>query len=87
MAVSLLSTKLHIPQLRQNAILRPRLTSKLLSSLEQPGSFGLLSGPAGFGKTRLLTEFVSMCGKSVAYFTSYPVRHFTLYPKRDFITS
>jgi ATP/maltotriose-dependent transcriptional regulator MalT len=49
MAVALLSTKLHIPQLRQNAILRPRLANKLVSSIEQAGSFVLLSGPAGFG--------------------------------------
>ncbi len=67
MAVSLLAIKLHIPKLRQNAILRPRLANKLLGSIEQAGSFVLLSGPAGFGKTTLLTEFVSKCVKSAAW--------------------
>jgi LuxR family maltose regulon positive regulatory protein len=59
MSISLLSTKLYIPPARLNAIARSRLTEKLLTSLNQPGSFVLLSGPAGFGKTTLLSEFVA----------------------------
>ncbi|HEX7568553.1 MAG TPA: AAA family ATPase, partial [Anaerolineaceae bacterium] len=59
MSVSLLSTKLYILPARLNAIARSRLTEKLLTSLNQPGSFVLLSGPAGFGKTTLLSEFVA----------------------------
>lgn len=39
--------------------MRPRLTGKLLSGVQRPGSFILLSGPAGFGKTTLLSEFVA----------------------------
>lgn len=59
MSVTLLSTKLYIPPARPNAIARPRLTEKIIASLSQPGSFVLLSGPAGFGKTTLLSELVS----------------------------
>ena len=67
MPVSLLSTKLHIPSPRQNAVARPRLVQKLLASMEQPGSFVLLSGPAGFGKTTLLSEFVTEFQMPVAW--------------------
>ncbi len=67
MSVSLLSTKLYIPPARANAIARPRLTGKLLTGLNQPGSFTLLSGPAGFGKTTLLSEFVAQLQRAVAW--------------------
>jgi LuxR family maltose regulon positive regulatory protein len=43
------------------------LTQKLLSGLEQPGSFALISGPAGFGKTTLLGEFVAELKRPVAW--------------------
>jgi LuxR family maltose regulon positive regulatory protein len=59
MTVPLLSTKLHIPRARANHVSRPRLTEKLLASVERSGSFALLSGPAGSGKTTMLCEFVA----------------------------
>ncbi len=67
MSTSLLSTKLYIPPARLNGVSRPRLTAKLLAVLDQPGSFGLLSGPAGFGKTTLLSEFVAALRQPVAW--------------------
>ena len=67
MHASLLSTKLYIPPARPNAIARPRLTEKLMTSMSQPGSFVLLSGPAGFGKTTLLSEFVARLQLPVAW--------------------
>lgn len=67
MSVSLLSTKIHIPPLRTNSIPRSRLTEKLLAGVNRPGSFVLLSGPAGFGKTTLLSEFVAEYQRSVAW--------------------
>lgn len=63
----LLTTKLYIQPPRPNAIARPRLSEKLLTGLSQPGSFGLLSGPAGFGKTTLLSEFVTQLHSPVAW--------------------
>ena len=57
MTISILSTKLYIPSVRENAVQRPHLTEKLLSITDRPGSFALLSGPAGFGKTTLLSDF------------------------------
>ncbi|HSO11664.1 MAG TPA: LuxR C-terminal-related transcriptional regulator [Anaerolineales bacterium] len=59
MAALLLSTKLHIPHPRPNGVVRPRLTEKLRTGLTQPGTLVLLSGPAGFGKTSLLSEFAA----------------------------
>lgn len=59
MPISLVSTKLHIPRGRANGISRPRLTHKLIEVLKHPGCFALISGPAGFGKTTLLSEFAA----------------------------
>jgi len=67
MSISLLSTKLYIPPARVNAVSRPRLTQKLLDGLAQQGSFALLSGPAGFGKTTLLSEFAASLKQPVAW--------------------
>jgi LuxR family maltose regulon positive regulatory protein len=67
MPASLLSTKLYIPPARTNIIQRPRLTEKLLSGVDRPGSFALLSGPAGFGKTTLLSDFVTRHKQPVAW--------------------
>jgi ATP-dependent transcriptional regulator len=47
--------------------LRPRLTKKLLAGVNQPGTFVLLSGPAGFGKSSLLGEFVAQLQQPVAW--------------------
>jgi LuxR family maltose regulon positive regulatory protein len=67
MNVSLLSTKLHVPRLRANAVSRPRLTERLLTCMQRPGNLILLSGPAGFGKTTLLSEFVHQLPHCVAW--------------------
>jgi LuxR family maltose regulon positive regulatory protein len=67
MSIFLLSTKLHIPHLRQNAVSRPRLLEKLLGRRQQTGSLVLVSGPPGFGKTTLLSEFVGKFHKPVAW--------------------
>src|SRR6266508_6383596 len=69
MSFSLLSTKIHIPPLRTNSVSRLRLTEKLLAGMKRkhPGSFVLLSGPAGFGKTTLLSESVAEYQQPVAW--------------------
>ncbi|MGE5463800.1 MAG: LuxR C-terminal-related transcriptional regulator [Syntrophothermus sp.] len=67
MSVPLLSTKLHIPRPRPNAVSRPHLVKKLLAGTEQKGSFVLLSGPAGFGKTTLLGEYVNQLPHAVGW--------------------
>lgn len=52
----LLTTKLHIPPLRPQMVSRPRLVKRLEEGLFY--NFILISAPAGFGKTTLLSEWV-----------------------------
>ncbi len=82
MSISLLSTKFHIPRTRANGVSRPRLTKKLLAAVKRPSSFVLLSGPAGFGKTTLLGEFVTELQRPVAWMSvdegdNDPIRFWT----------
>lgn len=67
MSTPLLSTKLYIPRLQPGGIRRARLSDRLLSGLAAPGAWALLSGPAGFGKTTLLGEFIERYQKPVAW--------------------
>ena len=69
MSASLLSTKLYRPQPRGHVIARSRLTDKLLEAYHRPGSFALISAPAGFGKTSLLSEFVMQLLQRAAWLT------------------
>ncbi|HEY3473569.1 MAG TPA: AAA family ATPase [Anaerolineales bacterium] len=62
-----LSTKIHIPHLRTNKVSRARLTKRLRAGIDQPGSFALLSGPAGFGKTTLICEFAANLPERVTW--------------------
>ena len=57
MAGPLLETKLHVPRRRRGLVARPRLND-LLSRRELP-PLVLVSAPAGFGKTTLLTEWLA----------------------------
>ncbi|HEY3310399.1 MAG TPA: LuxR C-terminal-related transcriptional regulator [Anaerolineales bacterium] len=67
MSGSLLATKFYIPRPRENGVARPRLTEKILRGIGQPGSIVLVSGPAGFGKTTVLSEFVAQYARPVAW--------------------
>lgn len=66
MSFSHLSTKLYIPPLRAGAVPRPRLTEMLSSGIKRGSSLTLLSGPAGFGKTTLLSEWIAQTRQSAA---------------------
>lgn len=61
MSVPLLKTKLYIPPVRPNLVSRDRLIERLSSGLER--KLTLISAPAGFGKTTLLSECVARCGQ------------------------
>ncbi len=65
MPLSLVATKLNIPPLREKRVLRPRLITRLNAGLD--GKLTLVSSPAGFGKTTLLSEFVDSCDRPVAW--------------------
>ena len=57
MSVPILSTKLHIPPPRPSVVLRPRLIERLKAGLQ--GKLTLISAPAGFGKTTLVSAWVA----------------------------
>ena len=52
-----LTTKLHVPRRRRGLVARPRLTERLSGGDE--AALTLISAPAGFGKTTLLTEWLA----------------------------
>ena len=55
-SMPVLATKLYIPPLRPRAIARPRLVERLNEGLHR--KLTLISAPAGFGKTTLVSEWV-----------------------------
>ncbi len=54
---SLLSTKFYVPQVRSKLVQRPRLVEALNRGLQ--GKLILLSAPAGFGKTTLVSDWLA----------------------------
>ncbi len=60
MAVALLESKHRVPGRRPNAVARPRLDERLNAAL--CSWLTVLSAPAGFGKTTLLTEWLATFG-------------------------
>jgi LuxR family maltose regulon positive regulatory protein len=56
-AFPLLATKLYVPRARPDLVPRPRLLEQLTQGLS--GRLILLSGPAGFGKTTLLCQWLA----------------------------
>jgi len=65
MVLKLLPTKLYIPQYRSDLVPRKRLIEHLDSGLR--GKMTLVSAPAGFGKTTLLSEWVHHLGCPVSW--------------------
>ena len=61
----ILTTKLYIPPPRPNAVLRPALIERLNEGLYR--KLTLISAPAGFGKTTLVSEWVAGCERPVAW--------------------
>ena len=59
MADTVLATKLHAPAGRPHLVARPRLLDRLETTLAAGNRLTLVSAPAGFGKTTLLTEWLA----------------------------
>jgi len=59
MVTPLLTTKLHVPPLRPGLVHRPRLLQRLDEGLALGHRLTLISAPAGFGKTTLLSEWIA----------------------------
>jgi LuxR family maltose regulon positive regulatory protein len=60
MTAPLLTTKLYIPHIRPDLVPRPRLIEQLNESLHR--KLTLISAPAGFGKTTLVSEWIQTLG-------------------------
>ncbi len=61
MSTPILATKLYIPAPRPKSILRAHLIERLNEGLSSGGKLTLISAPAGFGKTTLVSEWVAGC--------------------------
>ena len=67
MAVPILATKLFAPPTRSELVLRPRLIEQLNKGLLSNCKLILVSAPAGFGKTTLISEWTAHCENLVAW--------------------
>jgi LuxR family maltose regulon positive regulatory protein len=61
----ILATKLYIPPPQPKIVLRPRLVERLNEGLHH--KLTLISAPAGFGKTTLISEWIASCKRQVAW--------------------
>lgn len=80
MSTQILATKLYIPVLRPGSVLRPRLLDRMNGGLR--GKLTLISAPAGFGKTTLVTGWIASNERPAAWLSldeadSDPVRFIT----------
>ena len=67
MNTTILATKLYIPPPRTKIVLRPRLIERLNEGLSASHKLTLISASAGFGKTTLISEWVTECDRPVAW--------------------
>lgn len=61
----ILTTKLYVPQLRSDLVLRKHLVDRLNDGINR--KLTLISAPAGFGKTTLLSEWISQSKIPIAW--------------------
>jgi LuxR family maltose regulon positive regulatory protein len=67
MLISILATKLYVPPARPQLIHRPRLIERLNEGLLSGRKLTIISAPAGFGKTTLVSEWVAGGERPVAW--------------------
>jgi len=67
MPMPILATKLYVPPPRSKIVLRPRLIERLNEGLSAGCKLTLISASAGFGKTTLVSEWVAVCERPVAW--------------------
>jgi LuxR family maltose regulon positive regulatory protein len=65
MSTPILATKLYKPQPRPKVVPRPRLIARLNDGLHR--KLTLIAAPAGFGKTTLVSAWITDCGRQVAW--------------------
>ena len=59
MSAPLLKTKLYVPPVRSEVVSRPRLVERLTEGLRRGCRLTILSAPAGYGKTTLLSDWIA----------------------------
>src|SRR5579859_777755 len=67
MSTPILATKLYIPSPRPTVVARPRLMERLNEGLKRAPGVTLISAPAGFGKTTLVSDWAASSERSVAW--------------------
>jgi LuxR family maltose regulon positive regulatory protein len=67
MTIPLLKTKLYVPPIRHGLVSRLRLIERINAGIHAGHKLTLISAPAGFGKTTLLSEWIAGCGRPVAW--------------------
>lgn len=67
MSEPFLLTKLYVPLPRAKIVLRAHLNERLNEGLLANRKLTLISAPAGFGKTTLVSEWIACCGCPVAW--------------------
>ncbi len=67
MAESLLMTKLYAPPPRSRSVVRRRLLDKLAAGLQQGHRLTLVSAPAGYGKTTLVSAWLQEADRPFAW--------------------
>ncbi len=67
MPAPILATKLYIPPHRTGLVSRPRLVERLNECLSAGRKLTLISAPAGFGKTTLVSEWIAASGRPSAW--------------------
>jgi LuxR family transcriptional regulator, maltose regulon positive regulatory protein len=72
MVAQILATKLYIPPPSPNVVLRARLIERLNKGLNR--KLTIISAPAGFGKTTLISEWANCCGHNEPALTEPPAR-------------
>jgi len=58
MLKTIIKTKINLPSLKRNFVLRSRITRVLTDGLESGRKLTLISAPAGFGKTTLVSSWI-----------------------------
>ena len=67
MSTPILATKLYRPPRRPGVVSRPNLILRLNEGLSASRKLTLVSAPAGFGKTTLVSEWAACCKRPVAW--------------------
>ena len=81
MSTQILATKLYIPPPRPKAVPRPQLVERLNEGMQH--KLTLISAPAGFGETTLVSQWLVTCRRPVAWLSldegdNDPIRFLTI---------